>query len=90
MKSKFKSLDEDILKLSPKYTVKEIVTILGVTISRVNKVLNKAYVPKYPLDEMVRDHIEYVLKLHDGNKTRAARDLGISLRCLRYRCNGKK
>jgi DNA-binding NtrC family response regulator len=89
MKSKFKSLDDDILKLSDKHTPKDIQKILGVTLSRVNKVINKAYVPKYPLDEMIRNHIQYVLTVNGGNKTRAARDLGISLRCLRYRTNAE-
>ncbi|MBI3981447.1 MAG: sigma 54-interacting transcriptional regulator, partial [Gemmatimonadetes bacterium] len=31
-----------------------------------------------PLDEMERDHISQALRLHDGNRTRAAKDLGIS------------
>lgn len=84
-----KSRNEDILALSPKYTPKEISKLLGLTVSRVNKVINKAYVPKYPLDEMIKNHIQYVLTVNGGNKTRAARDLGISLRCLRYRSNAK-
>jgi transcriptional regulator with PAS, ATPase and Fis domain len=84
-----KSRNEDIIALSAKYTPKEISAILGVTVSRVNKVINKAYKPKYPLKDMIKNHIEYVLAVNDGNKTRAARDLGISLRCLRYRTNAE-
>jgi DNA-binding NtrC family response regulator len=31
-----------------------------------------------PLEEVERDHIAQALRLHDGNRTRAAKDLGIS------------
>ena len=91
MKPKFKSQNEDILNLhNAKYTPKEIVTVLGLPLSRINRVIKEAYIPKYPLDEMIRAHIDYVLAVNGGNKTHAARDLGISLRCLRYRTNNGK
>ena len=88
---KIDRLISDIVALSKDYAVKEISHITGVPSQRVRRILklNVKYVAKYPLDEIVKAHILHVLELHNGNKTHAARDLGISLRCLRYRLNGK-
>lgn len=41
--------------------------------------------PKRKLEEVEREHILSVLKKHDGNRSAAAAELGISLRTLYYR-----
>lgn len=89
-----KNMNSQIIELKEKdgLTVKQIAEFLGCGIQKVNRILRlhyspDTYVPKYPLAEAELKHIQFVLDLHKGNKTHAARDLGISLRCLRYRTN---
>lgn len=82
------------------FSGEEIAKICGKSAKSVSNVFRKErqkrmpksekYKPQYPLAEAERKHIDFVLKLHGGNKTRAAMDLGISLRCLRYRTNEGK
>lgn len=43
--------------------------------------LKKTFVPR-TLDDLVKNHIETALKRHNGNKTRAASELGITRRAL--------
>ena len=81
------------------FTGEELAKIWGKSSMSVSNVFRKErqkrmpkkqkHVPQFSLEAKVMEHIRYVLELHKGNKTHAARDLGISLRCLRYRLNGK-
>ncbi len=94
MKSKYNLVNDEIIALAKDYSTKEVAEYLGVPVSRVRRILKfhvkpPEYVPRYPLKKVEENHIQWVLDIHNGNKTRAARDLGISLRCLRYRINAE-
>ena len=74
------------------FDVSDIADDVGLKPSTVKRVIKqktgprrkrKIYKPRYPVAEVIREHVLKVLALNNDNRTHAARDLGISLRTLR-------